>query len=604
VTADYIDLEQWQLLELYRCLESPVYFLETFGWLEQKASAGVSEFSATVPFQMGTRPPTLEEIATRQVPEEAQFYFQRYILEMLIRRESIVTLKSRRVGCSWIAAGYIAWLVNFFPGVKVGLISRTEPDAIKLLSKVKFILKNLAYHDHENIRKATKASWLCGTIVKSNDLMLSIGWQNEFGEITAESIVESMTTTDNTSRGDDCTFLVFDELDFYEHPDETWSSATKAMTRGGHYMAISTPNQIGQIFHRLCSMGELAMQGKLQEPIDFEYVKIHWSEAGITEEQIRRSSTGDTQEKIRREWEWEFTAPGTVVFNPTYLAACYKPLSAHPEIAEKLEKYRQLVMESKGRYKYYSGADTIEGRAHRKSKEKDWNSWTSLTSDGIQAYHYCDQSELKFWAGHNIDGGKDNKRYELKGRTSELHEEYPGRLHVEQNGPGLTVCNNHQVPKDGFSEMHRRDTRHLMKIDLVEKFMLKVEALAITITDPVTYLALSVFQKGDKPGTFYAPPGFIDDPVMSILLASEASDAEAGLRITWGKELTGVPLNGYGQPNLMGIGVGSKLATGPKIKLEPRQDTLMDIDSYGLPEPPPIEQSFGASRSDREEFRW
>ncbi len=36
-------------------------------------------------------------------------------------------------------------------------------------------------------------------------------------------------------------FTIFDKLAFYEHPDETWSSAQAVMFRGDHWIAISTP---------------------------------------------------------------------------------------------------------------------------------------------------------------------------------------------------------------------------------------------------------------------------------------------------------------------------------------------------------------------------
>lgn len=567
-------LDEHQVKELTRCLKSPAYFIGKYAWLQQKASAGVSDKSSIIQFHMGTRKPTREDIekvlnsdsGDDIMSDECRHYFQRYILECLHRRKNVLTLKSRRVGCSWVAAAYAAWLVNFHEHVNVLFISRNGKEAKKILAKVKFILKNLKLHDHENIKKATDASWLRGEILSDNSERISIAWRNDQGDIVNESIVESITTTDDAARGDDATFIVFDELAFYEHPDETWSSATKTLAHGGHWMAVSTPSGLGSVYHRMCAQGDLAEVGQLEEPLDYEYVKIHWSEAGLSLNQVKRASIGDTQEKKDQEWEWKFIADGTVVFNPTHLAACYKPPSEYPEVARELEIYRQEVLNrartGKGTLEYYDGCDTSVGKVHKRSSEKDYHYFTAITKSGIQAFALASKESLSKWAGKTVDG-PSGERIEVTGMVSSLHQEWPGVLYIEEDGPGHTVINRHQLPKDSFSTMVPVAMKDRMKRGIIERLIIKVEAHQLVITDLFTYQCMQVFQQ-TAPGKYEAPRGFYDDPVVGLALASDAQDKYGGMEFSWGTTTDSLERD----PAMKELEGVAGIGTGPKVEIE------------------------------------
>lgn len=552
-----------QIRQLGGCLASPEYFIENFCWLQQKASAGVSETSSTIPFQMGKK-------------KGDDFYFQRRILRWLHNRENILALKSRRVGCSWIVAAYVAWLVNFHKSVNDVLISRNGTEAKKLLGKVKFILKNLKYHDSGDIRKATDASFLRGYFHAETQQLLEIGWRNDEGEVVEQSSVESITTTDDAGRGDDITFLTFDELPFYEHPEETWSSAQKALTRGGHWIAIGTAGPIGDVFHRLCSRGELDEADELDELLGYKYIKIHWSEAGITPEQVKAASIGSTQVMIDQEWEMKFIAPGTVVFDPTALAACYKPPDQYPEVAAELAAYREQVLHGNGGKVYCSGVDTIEGKAHKRSHQKDWNAWVSLTQSNVMACSHVDQSPISRWAGKTIDNAAGG-RVEIVGKTSKLHEEFPGPVGIENTGPGLTTSTNHQLPKDSFSEQRGIDMSAAMKRGIITRLMLKVEAVGITITSLAAYQQMSVYQNLDGRGKYGAPPGFNDDIVMAIAIASDEVDKKGQLHFIFGKDVN-TSQRVDGSTERQGA---VRLRGGPIINLDIHPEHKRRIDQMG-----------------------
>ena len=208
---DDLALSAFEVEEIIKCMNSPEYFIESYCWLQQKAAAGSGGSSAIIPFTMGKK-------------EGEPHFFQRQILSWLQDKENVVAYKSRRVGCSWIAAAYVAWLINFTEGANVLFISESGLKAKQILEKVKFILNNLAYHDNANIKECRSASWLRGEVGTDNVERLSIVYRNDDGTTSALSEALSLNNTDNTGRGDDATFIIFDELAFYEHPEETWSS--------------------------------------------------------------------------------------------------------------------------------------------------------------------------------------------------------------------------------------------------------------------------------------------------------------------------------------------------------------------------------------------
>jgi hypothetical protein len=541
-------------------MRSPEYFAENYCWIQQKASAGVVDKTSIIPFAMGSRAPSKHEVDERNVPEQAQFYFQRQILRWLHKRQDVLTLKSRRVGCSWVAAIYVAWLINFHENVSVAFISRTGRDAKDVLAKVKFILRNLALHDHDNIRKATKADWLCGHIYTSNQEILEIGWRNDSGVVTVTSSVVSLNNTDDSGRSGDYSFIVFDELDFYEHPDITWASATTTLARGGHWMAISTPNMLGQVFHRMCAQADLWEAGKSTEPPQLKYIKVHWSEAGITEAQVKKSTIGFTQELADKEWEWKWITPGTVAFDPTHLAVCYKPPEHYPEIALELENYRLKVNEADGKYYYYSGADTSKGNPNKKSRLKDYHAFVAVTKSGIQAGEYYSQEQLSKWAGHVVDNG--GEKIVVKGTLSKLHAEYPGYLQIEEEGPGYTAVNNHEIPDDTFSHVAAVSMKHKFKKGAVERLIIKVENHQFIITSLALYQQMSTFQKGSQPGQYEAAAGYYDDLVVAAILAEDARDQEGGMEFSFGISAGDAQraIEGYGQRM-------ERLPAGPQVQL-------------------------------------
>lgn len=513
--SNYVSYTEWQVDEVIRCVEDPWYCLQNYVWLEREADLEVP----VVPFE--------------------PFPKQKSIIEILFARTNLVCNKSRRVGWSW-AVAFVSWyLMNFFPGVKVLLLSRTEDDATLILEKVKFIHNNLAYRDEgltDNFEKAEKASWLAGEIKTDNNSTFSRVFRDHAGKIENISSVVSLTNTDNSGRGRGATFIMMDEYQFYDNDELVWRSMSKTIIGGGWWAVGSTAGPTGTKFHWLCTRAE---HGQNVDPRTgkehYKYLTFHWRESWIPENEVIADKSVATEEDIRSEWELEFISHGNTVFDPANLALCYKPPDEFPEVRRELEKWAQLTAQRQG--KYCSGADTIKGKIHKKSSEKDWNAFSAFTQSRVQAAAYTDQSDIGTWSGMKYDLG-NGKSVWVKGTLSQLHEEWPGTLSIEEEGPGEVALQNHDTPKDGFSEVIAYIVAGNRKHDAVRHVMSLVDHQQIVITDKETYDQMAMFQdNGPGRNRYSAPTGYNDDLVTTVLASMQAVDYEGGKMFHWGAQV-------------------------------------------------------------------
>lgn len=496
-----INLSEDQIREMYRCYKDPVYFITNYIWLELKEKSTITQFEL--------------------------FDYQEKILSNLANHKNMLILKSRRVGASTVVAAFAAWLVNFRRGVNILFISRKEEMAIKLLDKVKFMLRNLKKHDNPNFELATDASWMLNDLREAQQ-NLKVNWHNNDGDVVSKGEVWSLTTTADSARGDSATFVFVDELASLPDQEELMGSALLTAMKGGNWIAVSTPKGVGNMFHAMC------MQAERGEDIGAEFLKVHWRDTDITEEQLRAVLAINSEDIRMQEMEMAFLSSGDPVFSPVHLAACYKPikLPSNAEVKEAIEHYKTL---DRSLFPFYTGVDTAVGKLTRKDSKRDYHSFTALTKSGIQAFAYHSKDEsLTDWTG-SLDSQPGIGESFIEGTVSRLHRQYPGILEVEINGPGQMTYNNHRLPQDSFSIIVPKNTTIKSKSQLISQLIIAIETHSIIITDQFTYECLSYYQRGAIAGQFSAPPGnFFDDPVISLALAWDALLRDGAMEFPWG----------------------------------------------------------------------
>ena len=201
-------LNAWQVGELQKCIDSVVYFVETYCWL---------------------RHTTKGKIRWNPYP------YQRELLEALQNGEDVFVLKSRRVGASWTVCAFVLWLTIFHPDLTAMLLSRKEFYAKGLLRRIKFMIKNLPQWLRPTVKVDTQA-----------ELVFEFVYKDE----SAESNIISLTTTDESGRGEDAALVFMDEAAFIPNADDVWASVGPTASFGGQRAVVSTPNSTGGFFHR------------------------------------------------------------------------------------------------------------------------------------------------------------------------------------------------------------------------------------------------------------------------------------------------------------------------------------------------------------------
>lgn len=488
-SEDEILLSEEEITQISACALDCRYFIEKFCWIERKETGEILQF---VPYD-----------------------YQWNILERIQSGDSIVINKSRRVGVSWMVAAYVAWLINFSEGVNVLLLSKREDDAKKLLRKVKFILNNLAYHDSDYRRQATPATFLRGEIGVDNQQLLTIAYRDDEGNDTSHSEVASLTMTTDSGRSEGATLIFWDECAFAKPDDEkTWASILPTTLRGGQYVIASTPNMVGGVFWSLVRDGQAGIN------IGYKYIEVHWSEAGITHEQILavKLAMKMTEDMFLQEFELQFTQVGMSVFGKLHLDACYKPLDENPSLVEMLIRYDEDGEQ------YFSGIDSATGQ-YNKGRAPDYNAFVALTKTGIVACAYQDRKTLGDWAGKEVDMD-DGSTVFVEGETSRLHTKYPGITYIEKNNPGYVVVNNHRTPMGSRSVS--KSTTAPSKQRIITNLALAIEGHRMIITDSALYLQMHDYARIAGPGSFGPPPGGNDDLVMALAWAEDCRTDHGG----------------------------------------------------------------------------
>ncbi len=496
------------IVEIAKCAKDIEYFIDNYVWID--GDKGI------VPLNMGRK-------------EGEDYYYQREILHHYLNGENIIILKNRRAGFSWIVGAISAWLVNFKKGTNVLYASRSESEAITLLEKPRFILNNLALKDAPTHEKATSAFWLLNNIETDNKKSLAIGWMSSGGDVIAKSSIQSLTTTKHSGRGEKANLVVVDEIQFIEHQDELVSSLLTTASLGGSWIVGSSAGDVGTWFHKK------VLEGRRGENKYYWFRHVLPEESGISKKVLGQSKDTLPEDLFRQEWYGDFRQPGDAVFNATHLAACYKPPHMYDEIRNYLYDYQKRVEHNKSVI-YYSGVDSALGKTHRKSKEKDFNAFVTITEDGVQAFTELNKKPLSYWAGEDTNDEEGNliRGY---GRACELHHFFPGISIIEENDSGRAVIARYIVPDDGVSKMFPFDTKHNTKSRIINNLRIAVESHSIVITDENTYQQLSMYQHGSTPGTFSAPNNFWDDAVIALALAWEALRREGAYVIDLKKSI-------------------------------------------------------------------
>lgn len=173
-----------------------------------------------------------EDNPTKPIPMEKKYLSD---LASIFQTERLLIIeKSRQMMVTWIGMAYCLWVGMFHEGRRVFVQSKKEKDADELINRAKFIYSHLPEYFKIRYRANEPMSYLTIKFGKHN------------------SVIQGIPQGADVIRQYTLSLLWSDEMAFQEKAEEAFVSAKPALSGGGQFIGVSTPN-FKEFFYRLRS---------------------------------------------------------------------------------------------------------------------------------------------------------------------------------------------------------------------------------------------------------------------------------------------------------------------------------------------------------------
>ena len=207
--------------EYVKCAQDPVYFLKKYCVVQHP-------IKGKVPFHL--------------------YDYQEKSLQTFEDHRFNVVLKARQLGLSTLTAGYSLWMMTFQSDKNILVIATKQDTAKNLVTKVRVMHANLP-------------SWLKEKCVEDNKL--SLRYSNG-------SQVKAVASGYEAGRSEALSLLILDEAAFIDKIETIWAAASQTLSTGGKCIALSTPNGVGNWFHKIWVDAEEGIN-------DWNFIRLHWN---------------------------------------------------------------------------------------------------------------------------------------------------------------------------------------------------------------------------------------------------------------------------------------------------------------------------------------
>jgi len=215
--------------------------------------------------------------------------FQDDLLDQFNDYRFNVILKARQLGISTITAGYIVWMMLFHRDKAILVMATKFATAGNLVKKVKGIMRNVP-------------AWLkIATIDVDN--------RTSF-ELSNGSSIKAASTSGDAGRSEALSLLVLDEAAHIENLEELWTGLYPTLSTGGRCIALSTPNGVGNWFHKTCSDADAGTN-------NFNLTTLMWDvHPDRDEEWYKKETKNMSKRQIAQELKCNFNTSGETVIDP------------------------------------------------------------------------------------------------------------------------------------------------------------------------------------------------------------------------------------------------------------------------------------------------
>jgi len=250
--------------EYIKCAKDPIYFLKKYAVIQHP-------IEGKIPFTL--------------------YDFQEKTLEDFNDHNYNIILKARQLGISTLVAGYSLWLMTFQSDKNILVIATKQDTAKNLVTKIRVMHANLP-------------NWVKSSCTEDNKLSL---------KYSNGSQVKAISSGEDSGRSEALSLLILDEAAFIPKIDTIWTAAQSTLSTGGQCIALSTPNGVGNWFHKTWTDAETGKS-------DWNFIKLHWSLHPDREQDWR-----DEQDKLlgpsmaAQECDCDFITSGQTVIDGVIL---------------------------------------------------------------------------------------------------------------------------------------------------------------------------------------------------------------------------------------------------------------------------------------------
>ena len=208
-------------------------------------------------------------------------------------RFSIIN-KSRQLGISTLVAGYSLWTMLFQKDKTVLCIATKQATAQGMVEKVQFMYENLP-------------SWLKGNQKPLSNNKLSFKLANN-------SQIVATSAASDAGRSYAVSLLLVDEAAFIEGIDKIYTSIKPTIATGGGIIALSSPNGVGNWFHKIYTEAQIGNN-------DFLPIELKWHlHPDRDEAWEQRERANMSPREFAQEYDCDFLGSGNSVVEPEILS--------------------------------------------------------------------------------------------------------------------------------------------------------------------------------------------------------------------------------------------------------------------------------------------
>lgn len=257
------------VLELQRCAEDPIYFIEKYVKI-------VHPTKGAVHFKL--------------------YPYQRKLIESFHKNKDTIVLASRQVGKSICSSAYLLWFSMFHFDKTILIASNKEDGAKEMITRIQFAYENLPF-------------WLKPGVIEGGWNKFSLAFDNG-------SRILSEATSENSGRGLSVSLLFLDEFAFVAAniAEAFWTSIAPTLATGGDCIIASTPNGDLNLYAQLWRGADLGVNG-------FYPIHVKWDEPPGRDKKFKEAQIAKIGDrKWLQEYETVFLSSDALLIDSLHLA--------------------------------------------------------------------------------------------------------------------------------------------------------------------------------------------------------------------------------------------------------------------------------------------